>query len=283
MARLPQPGSDEGTWGTILNDFLVQSHNTDGTLRAGAVDDSGAAMVANNLSDLTDITAARNNLGLGTSATRDVGVIAGTVAAGDDTRLSDSRTPDGAAGGDLSGTYPNPTVAKVNNVTFSGTPIAGQVPVASSATAASWVMPVSEGEIAYAENVTTVTTPFTTVASAIPGLVVNVPATSKIVWLEWDAHFQITTAGAGGLALSLYDVTSGAILLQFTSMEILAADSGTATVFPGNAPGKFRVGPVVSPKQYALYAVALRDAGSSLAGSTRNHPVAKSYLTAVGR
>lgn len=32
MTRLPQPGSDDGTWGTILNEFLSVSHNTDGTL-----------------------------------------------------------------------------------------------------------------------------------------------------------------------------------------------------------------------------------------------------------
>lgn len=37
MPRLPQPGSDEGTWGTILNDYLSQAHNSDGTLQAGVV------------------------------------------------------------------------------------------------------------------------------------------------------------------------------------------------------------------------------------------------------
>lgn len=37
MARLPQPGSDQGQWGTILNDFLSQAHEPDGTLKSGVV------------------------------------------------------------------------------------------------------------------------------------------------------------------------------------------------------------------------------------------------------
>ena len=31
MARLPTPGGDDGTWGTILNSYLLASHNADGT------------------------------------------------------------------------------------------------------------------------------------------------------------------------------------------------------------------------------------------------------------
>lgn len=42
---------------------------------------------AKNLSDVQNINAARKNLGLGNSATRDIGTIAGTVAAGDDSRI----------------------------------------------------------------------------------------------------------------------------------------------------------------------------------------------------
>jgi len=34
MARLPIPGSDSGTWGTVLNEFLDVEHNADGTLKA---------------------------------------------------------------------------------------------------------------------------------------------------------------------------------------------------------------------------------------------------------
>lgn len=40
MTRLPVPGSDEGQWGQILNDYLAASHKADGTLRDDAVDSS---------------------------------------------------------------------------------------------------------------------------------------------------------------------------------------------------------------------------------------------------
>lgn len=37
MARLPIPGSDQGSWGAILNDYLAQSLQTDGTLKDNVV------------------------------------------------------------------------------------------------------------------------------------------------------------------------------------------------------------------------------------------------------
>ncbi|HEV2412219.1 MAG TPA: hypothetical protein VGS28_00230 [Candidatus Saccharimonadales bacterium] len=63
MARLPTPGGDSGSWGTILNGFLQVSHNADGTLQSAAVqnagtglfDTAGAATAAQNAAEAASV------------------------------------------------------------------------------------------------------------------------------------------------------------------------------------------------------------------------------------
>ena len=57
MARLPQPGGDAGNWGDILNGYLNQSHNADGTLKDNSV---GSTQLQDN--SVTAITLAPNSV-----------------------------------------------------------------------------------------------------------------------------------------------------------------------------------------------------------------------------
>ena len=54
MVRLPQPGSDSGTWGQILNDYLSQVHNTDGSLKDSIVTSATIAPGAVNATIVLD-------------------------------------------------------------------------------------------------------------------------------------------------------------------------------------------------------------------------------------
>lgn len=69
MSRLPVPGSDEGQWGQVLNDFLLQSHETDGTIKPAAVSsalpDSSvtAAKIQSSSVDSTKLTASAGTNG----------------------------------------------------------------------------------------------------------------------------------------------------------------------------------------------------------------------------
>ena len=56
MARLPIPGSDDGTWGEILNNFLSIEHNSDGTQKTLPLRKGGTGA--------TNIETARANLGI---------------------------------------------------------------------------------------------------------------------------------------------------------------------------------------------------------------------------
>jgi hypothetical protein len=93
MARLPQPGSDDGTWGQILNDYLGVAHDSGGAIKSGAV--SGSAVQDDSISATK----------LATTNSPSNGQILGYSGSG--LTWSNAGSSDPALGGDLSGTASN--------------------------------------------------------------------------------------------------------------------------------------------------------------------------------
>ena len=86
-----------------------------------------AAALVDDLSGVTDAATARSNLGLGGAAVLAVGTTAGTVAAGNDARLSDARTPTAHAASHASGGSDALTLAQ-SQVTDLVADLAAKVP-----------------------------------------------------------------------------------------------------------------------------------------------------------
>ncbi len=87
MSRLPIPGQDIGTWGSILNDFLSQALNPDGTLKnTGLITTKADDSTVVHLAGTENITGAKNFTGGATINSTNIVVTT-------DSRLSDQRTP----------------------------------------------------------------------------------------------------------------------------------------------------------------------------------------------
>jgi hypothetical protein len=130
MARLPIPGSDDGTWGQVLNGFLAISHDSDGTIKANAVDST--ALQDNSVSGtkIQDNTVTEAKLSAGSGANGQVLTKNSSLSGGFEW-TSAAGSPDATTttkgivqlAGDLSGTAASPTVPGLANKVNTSTTI----------------------------------------------------------------------------------------------------------------------------------------------------------------
>ena len=218
MPRLPQVGSDDGSWGQILNDFLTVEHNTDGTLKQAstisqAASDASTALTTVNSkytkppsgipkTDLSTTVQTSLDLADTTATTAIKTIVAGTNLTVDNTdpinpvvNATTTPIPDATTttkgiiqlSGDLAGTATSPSVTKINGVAVSGVPTVGQGLVATSGSTAAWnTLADPSGQF-----------PVNTVASS--GATVTLPTTyaAHVVVLSADCILTFTSPSVG--------------------------------------------------------------------------------------
>lgn len=269
MSRLPTPGSDEGTWGDILNDFLGAEHNADGTLKKASIINS-AEQTANK------------------------GQASGYAPLDGSATVPSSNLPDATAStkgviqltGDLSGTAASPTVLGINrgawqaNTAYKANDQVIQNGLLYSAISdftsgasfsySNWAQ-VGSGnvELGYAE-ITANFTAASNVQSDVPGLSITITERARPYMVEVSVY---VLAGNTAVSNSHALIVEGTTILGTASAYIATANTGSY------ARGTVRIG---SPTPGTVRTFKIQSLGSGTNKPTISAAsTAPSYIRAI--
>ncbi|MEP6710152.1 MAG: hypothetical protein ABJA64_00340 [Candidatus Saccharibacteria bacterium] len=311
--RLPNPGSDRGTWGSILNEYLTVEHNPDGTLKKAAdiadakTKANSAVQSVNSKAPISgDVALTAADVGALTQTAADARYIAGlkqTTAPGspalndlwyDSTndlwkRWNGSAwvtavnvtSVDGQSGVvDLSTTYVGqPAVAPTNGQLLRWDSLLGEY-VATN--------PVGAGRIAAAVNVTNVATSIPGPGAgggigstiAVPGTAISVTDSGgRPVVIRFGATFNQSVTGQGSVFMALKETTSGVVdvVIHVTPLPNSAA-AGLTTITLGAY--EFDIGVVTTTRTFDLRVLLYCPAANNPSGSILNSAINPSWMRA---
>jgi hypothetical protein len=196
MTRLPVPGSDSGQWGDILNNYLSQSHNSDGSLKAISetnITNLQTDLAAKaNTTDLAPVATTGSYTDLANKPTISTGIDASLLTTG---TVADARLPVTAQATSLA-----PAVALAAAVTATGRSVLTAADAATARTSigagtSSLMIGTVAGTAADAAalaavaGVANAALPTTSVPTAVAGEITN-PASATGVALAADYAMQ---------------------------------------------------------------------------------------------
>lgn len=241
MARLPVPGSDAGKWGEVLNEYLLQSHKADGTLRSDAVSNDAlanaavsevnldAALVAkiNNNTSSGVADGSIINVKLADSSVTSAKIADGTVAESDlapavvtklnapavpaDGSITTAKLADGSVTLAKLSTSPTPTSGQV--LSYNGTGLSWSTP--STGSAVSDATPTSKGIVQLAGDLAG-----TAASPTVPGLAGKyTKPTSGIPATDLDTATQAAITKAGTSVQSVNGKTGATVSIGVVDMN----------------------------------------------------------------